>query len=30
MMGEGIRFHSDLSPERRFVFLGKAPSIRPE
>jgi ATP-dependent protease ClpP protease subunit len=24
MMGEDIRFHSDLSPERRFVFLGKA------
>jgi ATP-dependent protease ClpP protease subunit len=24
MMGEDIRFHSDLSPNRRFVFLGKA------
>jgi ATP-dependent protease ClpP protease subunit len=24
MMGEDIRFHSALSPERRFVFLGKA------
>ncbi|GLS42730.1 ClpP family protease [Methylobacterium brachythecii] len=24
MMGEDIRYHSDLSPERRFVFLGKA------
>jgi len=24
MMGEDIRFHSDLSPQRRFVFLGKA------
>lgn len=24
MMGEDIRFHSDLSPERRFVLLGKA------
>lgn len=24
MMGEDIRFHSDMSPERRFVFLGKA------
>lgn len=24
MMGEDIRFHSELSPERRFVFLGKA------
>lgn len=24
MMGEDIRFHSDLQPERRFVFLGKA------
>jgi ATP-dependent protease ClpP protease subunit len=24
MMGEDIRFHSDLSPDRRFVFLGKA------
>jgi ATP-dependent protease ClpP protease subunit len=24
MMGEDIRFHSDLEPERRFVFLGKA------
>lgn len=24
MMGEDIRFHSDLVPERRFVFLGKA------
>ena len=23
-MGEDIRFHSDLGPERRFVFLGKA------
>ena len=24
MMGEDIRFHSDIVPERRFVFLGKA------
>lgn len=24
MMGEDIRYASDLSPERRFVFLGKA------
>jgi ATP-dependent protease ClpP protease subunit len=24
MMGEDIRFHSDLEPSRRFVFLGKA------
>ncbi|WP_093665646.1 peptidase S14 [Sphingomonas gellani] len=24
MMGEDIRFHSDLGPDRRFVFLGKA------
>ena len=24
MMGEDIRFHSDISPQRRFVFLGKA------
>lgn len=24
MMGEDIRFHSDMSPERRIVFLGKA------
>ncbi len=24
MMGEDIRFHSDLSSDRRFVFLGKA------
>lgn len=24
MMGEDVRFHSDLSPQRRFVFLGKA------
>jgi hypothetical protein len=24
MMGEDIRFHSEVSPERRFVFLGKA------
>lgn len=24
MTGEDIRFHSDLSPARRFVFLGKA------
>lgn len=24
MMGEDIRFHSDLDSERRFVFLGKA------
>lgn len=23
LMGEDIRFHSDLHPERRFVFLGK-------
>ena len=24
MMGEDIRFHSDVEPGRRFVFLGKA------
>jgi ATP-dependent protease ClpP protease subunit len=24
MMGEDVRFHSDLESERRFVFLGKA------
>jgi ATP-dependent protease ClpP protease subunit len=24
MMGEDIRFHTEISPERRFVFLGKA------
>ncbi len=24
MMGEDIRYHSELYPERRFVFLGKA------
>lgn len=24
MMGEDVRFHSDLEPKRRFVFLGKA------
>jgi hypothetical protein len=24
MMGEDVRFHSDLNPKRRFVFLGKA------
>lgn len=24
MMGEDIRFHSDIGPRRRFVFLGKA------
>ena len=24
MMGEDIRFHSEMSPQRRFVFLGKA------
>lgn len=24
MMGEDVRFHSELSPERRIVFLGKA------
>ena len=24
MMGEDIRYHSDLAPARRFVFLGKA------
>ncbi|GJE61312.1 peptidase S14 [Methylobacterium trifolii] len=24
MMGEDIRFHSAMSPERRFAFLGKA------
>ena len=24
MMGEDVRFHSDLEPERRCVFLGKA------
>lgn len=24
MMGEDVRFHSDVDPARRFVFLGKA------
>lgn len=24
MMGEDVRFHSDINPERRIVFLGKA------
>ncbi len=24
MMGEDVRFHSDMAPNRRFVFLGKA------
>lgn len=24
MMGEDIRFHSEVEPDRRFVFLGKA------
>ena len=24
MMGEDIRFHSEMDPDRRFVFLGKA------
>ncbi len=24
MMGEDIRYHSDINPNRRFVFLGKA------
>jgi hypothetical protein len=24
MMGEDVRYHSDLDPERRIVFLGKA------
>jgi ATP-dependent protease ClpP protease subunit len=24
MMGEDVRYHSEMSPERRFVFLGKA------
>lgn len=24
MMGEDIRFHTEIQPERRFVFLGKA------
>ena len=24
MMGEDVRFHSDLHPERRIVFIGKA------
>lgn len=24
IMGEDVRFHSELEPERRFVFLGKA------
>ena len=24
MMGEDIRYHTELNPERRFVFLGKA------
>ncbi|MHB8285090.1 MAG: peptidase S14 [Caulobacteraceae bacterium] len=24
MMGEDVRFHAEMEPERRFVFLGKA------
>ena len=24
MMGEDVRYHSEIAPERRFVFLGKA------
>lgn len=24
MMGEDVRYHSEIEPERRFVFLGKA------
>jgi ATP-dependent protease ClpP protease subunit len=24
MMGEDVRYHSDIAPNRRFVFLGKA------
>ena len=24
MMGEDVRFHSEINPDRRFVFLGKA------
>lgn len=24
MMGEDVRYHSDIAPHRRFVFLGKA------
>jgi hypothetical protein len=24
MMGEDVRFHSEIAPQRRFVFLGKA------
>lgn len=24
MMGEDVRYHSDLAPDRRFLFLGKA------
>jgi len=24
MMGEDVRYHSDIAPERRFLFLGKA------
>lgn len=24
MMGEDVRFHSEVTPDRRFVFLGKA------
>jgi hypothetical protein len=24
MMGEDVRFHSEMNPDRRFVFLGKA------
>ena len=24
IMGEDVRYHSDLAPDRRFVFLGKA------
>lgn len=27
MMGEDIRFHSEMSPDRRCVFLGKAANI---
>ena len=28
MMGEDIRYASDMSPKRRFVFLGKPPFTR--
>ena len=24
MMGDDVRYHSDLNPDRHFVFLGKA------